>query len=242
MSGPSQHLLRLTLQPGALIYASRFRELLAKSEQLPNAFFHLDDAGETIKALPGIRIVGGRGWVGILANESDRQLLYSAVGPAISVVTNELRVPVQAHIEQIEVGVAATQFPVEYWVRELVIRRRRKWVQDLPLEQVVSRTILRGLETFAEQSGLILPTVEQLELDNLEISKHLYLPLQTRHGTSAFEHANLVDAKFTLFAELKGHWVVGNFQSRGYGRIGRDLQALAVHYHREERTPRSVLQ
>jgi hypothetical protein len=242
MQTHTQYLLRVKLPPGALLYASRFRELLAKSELLPNEFFHVDANRRPIYALPNIRVVGGRGWVGVLAGEAHRALLYNAAGPAIQMVSRELRAPVSINVEEIELGASPQHVPFEYWLREVVIRRRRQWVSDLPLEKAVERTILNGLESYAQQYGIDLPTPDQLELGNVEVTKHRYLNIETRAGVAMGEHAHLIDAKFTLFARLKGHWVVGSLQSRGYGRIGVDLNQLAVNLQREERTERRFIQ
>lgn len=236
---PIQTLLRIGLPEGTLIYPSRFRELLAKQPDMPPALFHRNADGKTCNDLPGLLTIGGRQWLGILAQPGYEDVLYQAMGLAVRVLTLEAGKSVPVDVQRLELDINRAHTPITYFVREMAIKRRYQAARSADIESLVKTRILAGLARLADRYNLDIPTEEQLGLD-VSVHKNIGMRLETTNGLSN-EYVSLVDARISMFAELKGHWMVGNLTSRGYGRIGRDLQTLAVHFQKEETRERRML-
>lgn len=142
-------------------------------------------------------------------------------------------------VEERELGINACHGPVRYWIREMAIKRRTDVRRKASTHDLVASILLRDIEAQASRFGLDLPTRDQLDL-SVEVVSEKGLRLQTTAGVTN-EYVHLVNASFDIHAELRGIWFAGNLTSRGYGRIGRDLDRLAVHAPLEERRPRKVV-
>lgn len=234
-----QTLLRIGLPSGTLLYASRFRELIARLPNVPAMLFHRAEDGRTHPGAPGIRFVGGRQWVGILADPGHEGLVYDVMGAAVKAVAQEISKAVPVSVEERELGINACHGPVRYWIREMAIKRRTDVRRKASTHDLVASILLRDIEAQASRFGLDLPTRDQLDL-SVEVVSEKGLRLQTTAGVTN-EYVHLVNASFDIHAELRGIWFAGNLTSRGYGRIGRDLDRLAVHAPLEERRPRKVV-
>jgi len=234
-----QTLLRIGLPSGTLLYASRFRELVARLPNVPAMLFHRAEDGRTLPGAPGVRFVGGRQWVGILADPGYEWLVYDFMGAAVRAVTQYISKAVPVSVEEHELDVRSCQWPVRYWIRDMAIKRRTDVRRKISTHDLVADLLLRDIEAQAGRFGLDVPTRDQLDLF-VEVLSEKGLRLQTTVGvTNEFVH--LVNASFDIHAELRGLWFAGNLTSRGYGRIGRDLARLAVHAPLEERQPRKVV-
>ena len=222
-----QSLLRINLPRGKTLYASRFRELLARECNLPPAFFHRAEGGNTLGGPPVIRIVGGKSWVGILGDGTKgAELVESATGGAIRVVQKELGVNTPVGLETHTMKVEATETLYRYWVREMVIKRRRKNRREADIEQLAESIILKNLKDAADRSGLDGSLMENDLLFRVEqVRRPRGLRISTTTGDTN-EFATLVDVEFSINRNITGIWFAGNLTSRGYGRIGRDLGAL----------------
>lgn len=216
-----QTLLRLGLMQGVTLYPSRFRELLAKQSGLPSALFHYTDDGKTQNGLPGIRMVGAKGWVGVLADCNHTDLLFQALGPAVKAVTDFCGKPVRAGIEEHEFDLIQLHYPKRYRVREMALKRRWEGAREMPVEELVAKRLLAGIERMAVTYGLDCPTPDQLGLA-VDVTKAIGMPLSTTAGVTG-EYVTLANAEFMLHADLKGLWFAGNLTTRGYGRIAAML-------------------
>lgn len=205
----------------------------------PRALFHRTESGATGTDAPSVRFVGGRRWVGILANPGFEQLLFDVMGMAAQAVGQATGRVSSTQIERHTMAVAQRFDLSEYWIREMAIKRRTKARRDAPLEAIVKEVILRDIECQANRFGLDLPPRDQIDLF-VDISRHLGLRLQTTAGITN-EYVTLVDASFHVNLHLAGNWFAGNLTSRGYGRIGRRIEDLAMP-RRENGFQRSFVQ
>ncbi|RQZ31659.1 hypothetical protein DIE14_01740 [Burkholderia sp. Bp9017] len=234
-----QTLLRIGLPAGVQIYASRFRELLAKESagrEFPSALFHYDDRNGPAQGMPGVRILGGKRWLGILADEDHAGVIYQVMGDAVRAASHlaEQNTPVQ--VEQHELSLKPRHEPRRYWVREMALKRRSPSARASDIEELARRRLVAGIERMAARYGIDCPPEEQLGVD-VEVKREIGLRLSTTAGPTN-EYVTLLDMSFTIHAELEGFWFVGNLTSRGYGRIGLDLAALSVNYALEQQRPR----
>lgn len=222
--GREQTLLQLRLPPGKQLYASRFRELLAKGCNLPPEFFR-PEAGS--KSPPLIRIVGGKSWVGILGDGArGAELVEAAAGPAIRLATTEVDRNVQVVMQTPTLGVEAQDFLTRYWVRELVVKCRTQARREATPEVLAEQVVLTGLKRVAQRAGLDDSLFEADLVFRIEnANRPRGLRISTTDGDTN-EFATLMDVEFTINRKLSGYWFVGNMTSRGYGRIGRDIAAL----------------
>ncbi|KKI36121.1 hypothetical protein VI03_25455 [Burkholderia vietnamiensis] len=234
-----QTLLRISLPPNAHLYPSRFRELLAKEvarNQLPWTLLHSSDQGIPLPGMPGVRVVGGHRWLGLLADEAHTPLLYQAMGSAVQAVTQMLGANASVEVEQRELSLTPLQTPERYWIREMVLKRRSPAARNSDLEELAQRRLVSGIERMARQYGIDCPTQEQLGIV-VSVRRNLGLQLSTTNGPTS-EWVTLVDMEFMIHAKLGGYWFAGNLTSRGYGRIGRNLAQLAVNFDLEQNKQR----
>lgn len=222
-----QTLLRITLPEGRPLYASRFRELLAREGNLPPLFFHRAPDGRTLEGQPLVRTVGGKSWVGILgAGEEGANLVEMATGPAIRIASGQMGASLPVTLENHDVGIASSEFLIRYWVRELVIKRRTKVKREADDETLAHETILKGLAAAAEKYHLDGSLFSNDLLFRIEeVRRPRGLRISTSTGETN-EYATLMDVEFTMNRALAGIWMVGNLTARGYGRIGRNLGEL----------------
>lgn len=240
-----QSLLRIKLPDGVLLYPSQFRVLVAKQIGFAPALFHRADNGQTLNRVPDVRFVGGKGWVGILFDNTAEHLLYEVMGQTVRAVQTATGRVVAAQVEELDLGAYASPYPIEYWVREMTIKtrnpKRQLARQGDDITTLVESVLLSGLARQAAATGVDLPSDDQLGLSVVEITKRQPLQLQTSYGLTS-EYVLMVNAKISVFAKLTGMWFAGNLTTRGYGRLCRRLDQLAVNHVREEQSPRKVAQ
>lgn len=224
--GRAQHLLRFTLPEGVRIYPSDFRKSLAGTNQLRPEFFHYDpDTGHPVRegqnksAIPGIRIVGGRTWVGVLASPSCKDLLDQSIPTIIYTISGICKKPVATEFSSYTFAIHATQTPIRYRVREMVIKKGAK--KDMPEAEriaLIKSRIQQAIYNQAKDHGMDCPTNEQLGVMISKIERPRGLRIVSRNGETN-QFAELVDVEFYVHAMLKGFWFAGNLTARGYGRI-----------------------
>lgn len=238
----AQLLLRIELPEGTRVYPSEFREYVAKAmDLLPAcpALFHYDGSGKPANGIPLTRFVGGRSWLGIITDESQADVLYQAMGPAVKAVEHLCGKLTPMRIERQTLEIKPLPFGRKYWIREMAAKRRGPRARSMPDDQLIRERLLAGLARQAEEFGLKWPGDEALQLRDITVTKARGLALSTTGGVTR-EYVSLFDASFTINAELLGYWFAGSLPSRGYGRIGYDLVDLAVNYRAEERRPRRL--
>lgn len=216
-----QTILKIRLPEGARIYPSRFRELLAKQNDLPEGFFHYEN-GRPRNGLPETQVVGGKGWVGVLASgDAQRAIVAQATGTAIRAASAELGGrPVQVAIEDIEFAVRDGHMPITYFIREMAIKRRHPGARTADVRDLIERRLRQALARQAESAGLDMPVDYPLQI--AEVTRERGLRLETASGMTN-EYVHLVDASFSTTLVLSGIWMCGNLTARGYGRIIRDV-------------------
>lgn len=236
-----QVLLKIDLPQGTRVYISDFREYVAKAMgQLPACpeLFHYVNPGQTAPNMPRTRFVGGKRWLGILTDEANENVLYTAMGPAVQAIQHLCGRVTPIYIERVELKLTPVFHPSRrYWVREMAIKQRSRRKREMDPVELVSQEILTGLKRQAEAYGLAWPGDDKIGLDRVVVEKARGLALRTTEGVTG-EYVGLFDASFSLNASLEGYWLVGNLTSRGYGRIGLNLADLAVNYILEERLKR----
>lgn len=222
-----QSLLRIKLPAQKTLYASRFRELLARECNLPPAFFHRAEDGRTLSGAPVIRVVGGKTWVGILGDgEVGAGLVEMATGGAIRCVQKELNVSTAVTLEVHKPEITSTETLNRYWVREMVVKRRTPSRREATAEVLAEELVLKHLKKAAIQYGLDESILENDLMYRVEaVNRPRGLRISTTAGDTN-EFATLMDVEFVMNRNITGIWCVGNLTSRGYGRIGRNLDAL----------------
>lgn len=235
-----QTLLRFSLPTGVRMYPNDLREALARTNRLPASFFGYDlETGFPIRqpsrkegvaptaaqksnrmAIPGIRVVGGASWVGILATGAESQdLLNAAIAPAIEAVNGHCKAAVPVRIENPIFYIESQEFPSAYWVREMVIKKGAgREVSDDERMAVVKRRIETSIAAQAEAHGLDCPPEPLLDVRVAELIRPRGLRIVTTSGPTD-QYACLLDVRFYASAKLCGFWFAGNLTARGYGRI-----------------------
>lgn len=220
-----QHLLKITLPHSQAIFPAEFRELLAKIPNLPNALFHRDEAGETINHIPGIRVVGGAGWVGIVADEENEPLLRMATAPAIMAVSNKLGVACPVVIERRKFALMPIQTVKRYYVREMVIKKGLRGTPTKEhVDEIVARRIVESIERTCARYGWDCPTAEAMGIV-VDQTDHKALRLVTTTGITN-QYVALLNTTVYMHLDLDGIWFAGNLTARGYGRIIADHPGL----------------
>lgn len=223
----TQTLLRISLPEGVTLYASHFREMLAKLPGVPAALFHRDGEGKTINERPGIRVVGAAGWVGLLADSEHAPLVTDVAGAAILAVSAFANQPCRVQIEHLNAGIKLSHAPQMYWVREMAIKRKSAKARNQEVGALIAERALTSIEATCEKYGFDCPTAVQLEINTIEIVRERGMNLETSTGlTGMFVH--LVDAVITVHADLDGMWFVGNLTARGYGRLIRPRPGMRM--------------
>lgn len=220
-----QSLLKIQLPAGATqLHASAFREMLAKggdgSPLLPAEFFNYTEAGRPKSDVaPEIRVIGGRGWVGILSTRENSDLFDRAVGLATRIAFKHFNQPLPIRIDHPEFSFAESETPVTYYLRDMAMKRRSPKSRDLSPEAVAKERILGWMDTYGKQHGFDVPTDARLGIVFHEF-RAIGMRLRTKTGNTN-EFVTLVNAELSMNARLDGIWQVGNLQSRGYGRLIR---------------------
>lgn len=223
-------MLRLSLPDGVRYLTNDFREDLARTNTLPSAFFNYDEttgkpirqekgAGER-RVLPAIRIVGGKTWVGILAEETAVSLLQQAALPALRVTAQKCAGPIEAKEEVHRLELVETQSLRPYFIREMVIRKG--WRKDMPEDEVkalVTRRLISAIVDQAEIYGIDIPPDDRIDLVVTDVLRPRGLRIIGANGDTG-TCATLLDVKFSSNLMLNGFWFAGNLTARGYGRIG----------------------
>ncbi len=223
----TQTLLRISFPEGVTLYASHFREMLAKLPEVPAALFHRDVEGKTLNERPGIRVVGGTGWVGLLADSEREPLVTAVAGAAILAVSAYAKRPCKVQMESLQFGVKLSHAPQAYWVREMAIKRKSPKARAQEVGALIAERVLTSIEATCEKYGFDCPTADQLEISTAEIIRERGMNLETSTGlTGMFVH--LVDALVIVHADLDGMWFVGNLTARGYGRLIRPRPGMRM--------------
>lgn len=253
-----QTLIRINWPKGVSCYAHTFREALAKSELLPSEFFHYGntiDAWEVTKSVvdgklqvtsrvqitktfekaiplngrPPVRIVGGKTWVGVIADPGREDMVLPHIAAILAVATKIANSPVKIQVEQHEFNINYTEHPVKYMLREMVIARRNEKARSEDLSKLVTERIWGGasggnhygIDGTCAAFGFEPPSKEMLDIKVFPL-KNIGMALRPADGKSN-EYMSLVDAEIWMNANLAGIWQVGNLTARGYGRIIKPL-------------------
>ncbi|MFP3637822.1 type IV CRISPR-associated endonuclease Csf5 [Paraburkholderia sp. SIMBA_054] len=237
-----QILLRIELPTDARVFISQFREYVARDldgqSDVPE-LFHYDSTGKPAQGMPRTRFVGGRRWVGILTDEDRADMLYKVMGNAVRAVHHLCGSVTPVKFEEHTLGLSQIYTPRSYWIREMVIKKRRQRTRETEQKELIRQRILSGLHRQADEYGIAWPGDDALDLKVNDDFRQRGLELRTTQGATG-EYVDLIDASFTVKTELLGFWFAGNLTSRGYGRIGVDLAALAVNFRREQAAPRRM--
>lgn len=230
MASTRQTLLRFSLPEGMKLYPRQFRELLAARGTFSSQFFHRDAVtGRPANGRAMISMIGGPRWVGVLAQPGAEHLIDAHMVECLRAITAHVAAPVPMQIEQYDISLAATPYPVQYRLSEICLRKRIKQPKmlrhqrlqhgrDKPNEQEIREVILRGLSAAARKHGWDLPLDEQIDL-NIWIKKEMGLRIETSEGLG--DGACLIIADVSMHLDLGGIWQFGDLSSRGYGRLIR---------------------
>jgi hypothetical protein len=239
-----QTLLKIQIPRGShRLYGADFRELLARSANLPEEFFQYkngkpkgsklrEDGGTPLQseALPSICTVSGNGWVGILGQPGQEDMVDLATGKAIRLVNSHLGTICKVELENPNFGCAGSSSPITYWIREMVVRRKTPALIKADLATLIEIRVKSGIERYAEAYGFDLPSWEDMDLRIIECEHPRGLAIRTTTGITD-EFATLVDVQFKAFIDLQGIWMLGNLTARGYGRVCRKRE---VSYRKME--------
>lgn len=256
-----QTLIRFELPDGCTLYASDFREKVAKAGHglpyLPPSFFHYGEDGLALSSgSPDIRFVGGKRWVGILSQSGNAQALLPVTGVAAQVVGEVAGQPVPLEVVYPNYGIELTDYPIRYYVRDLVAKHQNRWRGSN--EELLARMVLAAIRGERDRLGLDLPGVRPEEIDFsqpvMRGSRPMQYPERVEHAdlevlrerlsfavhearsmglrfraSTGLTNASfgLLNGTFSMCAKLGGYWQAGNLQSRGHGRLIRAIGGLA---------------
>lgn len=213
-----QTLLKITIPKGEKLYADQFRMIVAAQDKLSPALFGRGEDGNTV-ADPEVRFVGGHQWVGLVADGAHEQVVYESLGTVLDATARHFGKACAVEIERHELSFRPTDYPIFYRATGVALKRRgqQAWEQD-PAELLTAR-IGSTLVKQVDHRGLDHPGVEALEVANVDFDRQLGMQLKVQTGPTK-EYVSLFPrVTFSVFAELKGFWFVGNLSARGHGRI-----------------------
>lgn len=212
-----QLLLRMALPAQSKLFPDQFREAMARRVGEVPGLFHYEENGRTAQGRPAVRFLGGKNWVGIVADEAASDLLYGQVGAAIETVTEHCGRPVSVNVEEHEVSLALRDAPRQYRITRMALKRRTDPARNKPIEELVKERLLSSIEAQALRFGFDCPVRSELDM-HLSIGQQFGMPLRTTTGTTK-EYITVVSAEFTTHLHLGGFWFGGNLTARGHGRI-----------------------
>lgn len=253
-----QTLFKIHWPKGVSCYAPDFRKALAESNSLPSSFFHYGtsiqaklevstadgqkskeihtrhfDAAIPLPRRPPIRVVGGRQWVGVLADPDHEAVLLPFIGTLMNVASQIANQAVKVEMLRYDFGIEYTDYPIKYMLREAAIKRRGPKSRESAIDVLLAERIFGavhendayGIDGTCHLFGLEEPSRELLDIKVLPI-RNIGLHLKTSNAQSK-EYVSLVDAEVWMNAKLKGIWQVGNLIARGYGRLIRPYEKEA---------------
>lgn len=253
MSELSQRLLRINWPEGVSFSAAQFREQLAKAN-LPSSFFHYGTEVESwektrevvngkfvttaktrvtrshekaipLNGRPPVRVIGGKSWVGVVADPGASDLLLPHVGCILDTASTLAKRAVKVELDERKFGIRYTEHPVKYMLREMAIKRRGDRAWNAEIEPLVTERVFgsasagssHGIDGICAHFGFEPPVRELLDLKVFAL-RCIGMHNKTSDGKSN-EYVSLVDAEVWMNADLDGIWQVGNLTARGYGRL-----------------------
>ncbi len=237
-------------QPADSIRASTFREMLARElNGVAGAAeaFHYSESGKPLPGLlhdgsgkligrhePNLRVVGGKSWVGLLSMKEDDPMFNALLPAAMRVASVHYDAPLQMQISNPEFGLIETDRPHVYYLRDMALRLRptgegkktnrltkervQQWLEKDAADLAKER-VLRWLRDRCAIYGIDLPCDDRINMVVHEANR-MGMRMRTSHGETG-QFITLINAEFSLNANLGGIWQVGGLQTRGYGRIIR---------------------
>ena len=195
------------------MWPDQFRTIVAgQDRKVAPEVMGRDAAGQTVHH-PPIRFVGGRSWVGMVADPGYEQLLLQHAGAAVQAASRALARPLAVDFEEHQFGVERSHTPVFYRALNVAFKRRSEKAKGEDVGALFSQRLVAALERQALRTGLDCPIADELEVANVQVPREMGMMLHTE-GLKL-----LPSVEFTMFAELRGFWFAGNLSARGYGRI-----------------------
>lgn len=233
-----QALLRLDLPKGVRYFAPDFKEDVARacngSSLVGSEFFHYRDGQAISNAEPDIRFVGGRTWVGILSRSGDTDALMPVVGIAARMLNTKFGVPCPVEIEEPRYGMSVTEYPVRYYFRDVVYKKGDEWrgSNEALVEKLLLACICKERDRLCldlpgdpNGEGRGLEALKERLMINVHDLRDLGMRLRTAAGqTNKF--VRLLSGSLTMYAKADGIWQFGSLQSRGHGRLIRQIAGV----------------
>lgn len=220
------------------LYATDFKDMLARElggdPVSGEALFHYKN-GQPMNGEPDVRFVGGRQWVGILSLSGDVDKLVGQVATCSRLLHTRLGHAVSVRIEEPEFSAEVSQYPIQYYFREVAIKSANRWPgahEDLIMNRL-TRTLIAKRDEFgfdlpgaAPQAGQTRGQAMKADAKALaerlgiriEDGRRLAMRLEVASGMTN-QYVELSSGTFTMYCKLSGIWQMGNLQARGYGRI-----------------------
>lgn len=239
-----QALLRIHLPKGQTLFSTQFKELLAKecagSGVVSDEFFHYRAGAPIPDAMPDITFVGGGSWVGILSRMGNMKSLMAIAGYASKAVSQFAGQPVAMEIEEPEYSIELTDYPVQYFFRDVCSKHANRWKSSK--DDLVSHLLLNRLRDERDALNFDLPAADPApfrhgdvfyrndyaQVDRARLQERLCievheveslgLHLKVASGLTN-QHVQLMRGTLSMYAKINGIWQFGNLQSRGYGRL-----------------------
>lgn len=230
--------LRFTLPQDQRLGSGQFKDLVTKAcsglNIVPESFFHYQNGRPIPNAMPDIRFIGGRQWVGILSASGDTNALLAVSGVASMALFKEFGVPVPMELLESTWGMEETPYAQRYFFRDVVHRKGHTWTGTN--EELITRLVINVLQRERDEKGLDFPGLEvgavepeqyasadeQFLKERLAITVHecdeMGLRLTFADGQTN-RYARMLRGSFSMNAKLSGIWQAGNLQSRGHGRL-----------------------
>lgn len=217
-----QTLLRIKLPEGEVLYPSQLRSITAALNKPARALFARDEAGQAV-VYPGVRFVGGKSWVGILADEAHQELLMVHAGLVMMAVGKAVKGPCGFEVEDLECSLQAVHYPIAYRAQRIAIKKRHLHTADVT--ELLTQRIYQSIDRTCARFGMDCPDMEDMGIIGVHVEREIGMRLETDQGPTQ-QFVALIDATFSLHANLKGMWFVGNLTSRGHGRIVKHFGLL----------------
>lgn len=215
-----QTLLRISTSSQARLYPAELRQMVAALDMKSPALFARGPDGIT-QNYPGVCFVGGPTWVGATADPEHKDVLMANLGYILLEVNKYMGQPCPFNVESRVFDIERTQYPLNYRVFNMAIKSRSQTRRTKEPIELVTEAIYKSIEQTCIHYGLDCPEQDELGLMNVVIDRHHGMLLKTSY-TDKGEYVGRFNASFSLHADLKGVWQLGNIKARGHGMVQRN--------------------
>jgi len=225
-----QNIITITIPQGATWYADDFRKTVRACVGGDDSFnglhelFNFQEDGHSMNNKPLCRFIGTKKTVGFVSERKNGQEDVSKIaGHIINAANKHFHgKDLGLKIFQQEKEIRFTSEPITYRLVGGVKKGRTDAIRAMTKEQrqdIAPQVTEKMIKTMLEDA-LYQELFDDLPpFNTLDFVLHEIRPLSVQITEKSKEVATLVNATFSINADLAGYWQAGQLQARGYGLL-----------------------